>query len=135
MLNRVPFIGVAAILLLQLPGCNREPVAFKPIQQQRSGDYVVLLMNDTGMLKQHAGHLRLEFRNASSNELANVSNVRVETSMKMQGMGPMFGNVSSLREVSSAQYDFDTEFSMTGLWNFLVTFQPNGRVQFNVNAQ
>ena len=59
----------------------------------------------------------------------------IETSMKMQGMGPMFGSVSSIREVFPGVYDFDADFSMVGQWNFLVTFQPNGRAQFNLNAQ
>jgi|ERR1041385_481022 hypothetical protein len=135
MRNRLAFVAVVTVIFVPPAGCSREPSEFKPIQQQRSGDYIVVLLNDTGVLRQHAGHLRLEFRSVSTNQPANVSNVQVEASMKMQGMGPMFGNVSSLREVSSGQYDFDTEFSMAGQWNFLVTFQPNGRIQFNVNAQ
>jgi hypothetical protein len=72
---------------------------------------------------------------SASPEWANVNNAQIETSMKMQGMGPMFGSVSSIREVSPGVYDFDADFSMVGQWNFLVTFQPNGRAQFNVNAQ
>ena len=123
------------MLALQLTACKQQPTEFKSIQQQRSGDYVVVLLNDTGVLKQHAEHLRLEFRNASTNELANVSNVQIETTMKMPGMGPMFGNISSLRQDSRGRYDFDADFPMAGQWNFLVTFQPNGRVQFNASAQ
>src|SRR5437667_8364650 len=104
MRDRLGLLAVLAIVLSQAAGCNREPTEFKQIQQQRSGDYTITLLNDTGVLKQHSGHLRLEFRNASTNELANVSNVQVEASMKMQGMGPMFGNVSSMREVSPGRY-------------------------------
>jgi hypothetical protein len=134
MRNRPAFAGSLAILFM-LAACKGEPATFKPIQQQRAGDYTITLLNNTGFLKQHAGQLRLEFRNAATNEWANVNNVQIETSMKMQGMGPMFGSVSSIREVSPGVYDFDADFSMVGQWNFLVTFQPNGRAQFNVNAQ
>src|SRR6476659_1025598 len=122
------------VLLLQL-GCKGQATDFKQIQQQRSGDYSVTLLNGTGTVKQHTDHLRIEIRNASSNEMANVSNVQIQASMRMPGMGPMLANLSSIRQVSPGVYDFDADFSMAGLWNFLVTFDPNGRVQFNLNAQ
>lgn len=127
----------ALLLMFVLPsvGCNRQSTEFKQIQQQSSGDYTIVLLNDTGALKQHLDHLRLEFRFASTKELANVTNVQMQASMRMPGMGPMFGNVSSMRQVAIGRYDFDADFSMAGQWNFLVTFDPNGRVQFNVNAQ
>ncbi len=133
MLKRVARLSVFVVFILQAAGCNRE--ALKQIQQQHSGDYAVTLFNDSGVLKQHSDHLRLEFRTASSNELVNVNNVHVQASMRMPGMGPMFGNVSSVRQVSPGIYEFDADFSMAGQWNFLVTFEPNGRVQFNLNAQ
>jgi hypothetical protein len=129
MLKRAAFL----VLLLQL-GCKGQSADLKQIQQQRSGDYSVTLLNDTGTMKQRTDHLRLEFRNASTNEMANVSNVQIQASMRMPGMGPMFGNISSIRQVSPGIYDFDADFSMAGLWNFVITFDPNGRVQFNLNA-
>jgi hypothetical protein len=95
----------------------------------------VALLNATGAVKQHSNRFTLEIRNTASNELANVSNVQIQTSMRMPGMGPMFGNISSMRQISPGRYDFDADFSMAGQWNFLVTFDPNGRVQFNLNAQ
>src|SRR5262249_35658422 len=114
---------------------SHQPTEFKQIQLQRSGDYVISLLNDTGVLKQHSSHLRLEFRKSSTNEMANVDNVQIQASMRMPGMGPMFGNVSGIRQVSPGCYEFDADFSMAGQWNFLVTFDPNARVQFNLNAQ
>jgi hypothetical protein len=135
MLDRLARFAVLALLLFESAGCAQQPTEFKEIQAQRSGDYTVKLLNDTGVLKQHSGRLRLEFKNASTNEMANVSNVQIQASMRMPGMGPMFGNVSTLRQVSAGLYEFDADFSMAGQWNFLVTFDPNGRVQFNLNAQ
>jgi hypothetical protein len=115
--------------------CNKQPNTLARIQQIRSGDYTITLLNDTGAVKQHSNKLTLEIRNAASNELANVNNVQIQSSMRMPGMGPMFGNISSIRQVSPGRYVFDADFSMVGQWSFLATFDPNGRAQFSVNAQ
>jgi len=32
-------------------------------------------------------------------------------------------------------YEFDVDLSMAGQWNFIVTFDPNGRVQSNISSQ
>ena len=121
---------------LVLPAsCNKQPGNLGQIQQVRSGDYTVMLLNDTGTVKQHSNRLTLEIRNTASNELANVANVQIQSSMRMPGMGPMFGNLSSMRQVSPGRYEFNADFSMAGQWAFLVTFEPNGRAQFSVNAQ
>ena len=119
---------------LLLPSCSKKADPIQ-IQQVRSGDYTVTMLGDSGSLKLHSNKLMLEIHNATSNEPANVSNVQIQSSMRMPGMGPMFGNVSSVRQVSPGRYEFDADFSMSGQWSFLVTFDPNGRVQFNVNAQ
>jgi YtkA-like len=123
-----------AIAWLQT-SCAKQPANLVQIQQQRSGDYLVTLFNDTGLVKQHSNKLVLEFRNASANEAADVNNVQIQASMRMPGMGPMFGNVSSTRKIGPGRYEFDADFSMAGQWGFLVTFDPNGRAQFNLNAQ
>ena len=127
-----------ALVLILLAGpllsCNKQAGTPVQIQQQRSGDYVVTLLNDTGGVKVHSNKLLLEIRNAS-NEPANVDNVQIQASMRMPGMGPMFGNMSSTRQIGPGRYEFDADFSMAGQWSFVVTFDPNGRAQFNLNAQ
>ena len=62
----LPLLWVLALFI----GCSRQPASFKQIQQQRAGDYTVTLLNEAGAVKQHSDHLRLEIRNASTNELA-----------------------------------------------------------------
>jgi len=123
------------LLLLCICSCSKQPSTLIQIQQQRSGDYTVTLLNDTGVLKEHSNKLMLEIRNASTNQLAPVSNVQIQATMRMPGMGPMFGNMSTTREIAPGRYEFDADFSMAGQWNFVVTFDPMGRVQFNLNAQ
>jgi YtkA-like protein len=124
-----------ALLAILFVSCSRQPTEFKPIQQQRSGDYTVTLLNETGALKLHSDHLRVEIRNASTNELANVSNVQIQASMVMPGMGPMFGTLSTPKQTAPGQYDLDADFGMAGQWNLVVTFDPNGHAQFGVRAQ
>ena len=125
---------LAAVVLLS-SACNRQPSGLKQIQQQRSGDFTVALLNDTGILKQHSDHLRLEFRNASTNELVSVNNLKIQATMIMVGMGPMFGTLSSPKPTAPGQYDLDADVGMAGQWNLIVTFDPNGRVQFTPRAQ
>lgn len=116
-------------------GCNRGGRELQPIQQQRTGDYVVILLGDGGVLQQRSDRLALEFRNGSTNELTDVANVQVQASMVMPGMGPMFGNVSSLQKDRPGRYTFDAQLGMAGQWNIIVTFDPNRRVQFALRAQ
>jgi len=124
-----------ALLAILAVSCSRQPTEFKQIQQQRSGDYTVALLNESGALKQRSDHLRLEIRNASTNDLASVTNVKVQATMIMAGMAPMFGTVSSPRQTAPGQFDLDAEFGMAGQWNLVVTFDPNGRAQFGLRAQ
>jgi hypothetical protein len=127
-------LSVLALLLLYC-SCNKQAANLVQVQQQRSGDYSVTLFNDTGVIKQHANKLVVEVRNASTNEPADVNNLQVQASMRMPGMGPMFGTMSSAQKTGPGRYEFDADFSMAGQWTFLVTFDPNVRAQFNLNAQ
>ena len=126
-------------LLIAVPllwmACTRQAAGLKQIQQQRSGDYIVTLLNESGALKQRSDHLTLEIRSASTNELANITNVQIQASMVMPGMGPMFGTFSPPRQNVPGRFNCDADFGMAGRWAFVVTFDPNGRAQFNLSAQ
>lgn len=124
-----------SMLMVLTASCGGKPETLTQIQQQRSGDYLLTLLNDSGAVKQRSNRLTLEIRNAGSNALAPVSNLQIQSSMRMPGMGPMFGDVTSLKEIAPGRYEFNADFSMAGQWNFVVTFDPNVRVQFNINAQ
>ena len=122
------------LLALLLAGCSRQ-AELKPIQQQKSGDYAITVLNETGVLKQNNDHLRLEVRNASTNELANVNNLKIQASMLMPGMGPMFGTLSAPQQTGPGQYELDANMGMAGQWNLVVTFDPDVRLQFALRAQ
>ena len=135
MRQRLGLTGLLIACPLVWLACSRQATDLKQIQQQRSGDYIVTLLDDSGVLKQHSNHLAIEFRNASTNELADVTNVQIQASMVMAGMGPMFGTLSTPRQDAPGRYYFDADFGMAGRWTFIVTYDPNGRVQFNLSAQ
>jgi hypothetical protein len=123
------------LLVFLVVACSGQPAEFKQIQQQRSGDYNVTLLSETGNLKQHSDHLRVEIRNAATNAPAEVSNVQVQASMIMPGMAPMFGTLSAPRQTAPGQYELDADVGMAGQWSLIVTFEPNGRAQFGLRAQ
>jgi len=125
----------ALFAFLMLPSCNKRPGTLVQVQQVRSGNHVLTLLNDTGAVKQHSNKFTLEIRDAESSALANVTSVQIQATMRMPGMAPMFGNVSSPRQTEPGRYEFDADFSMAGQWSFLVTFDPNGRAQLSINAQ
>ena len=134
MRERLALSAFLIAVALFLPGCNRGSAELKQIQQQRSGDYVIALSSETGVVKR-SDHLTLEFHNASTNELVDANNVQIQASMTMPGLGPMFGTLTPPQHRAPGRYDFDAEFGMVGRWSFIVTFDPNQRVQFNINAQ
>jgi len=122
-------------LAMLVASCAKKTENLTKIQEQRSGDYVLTLFGESAAIKQHSNKLTLEIRNAASNQPADVKNVQVQSSMRMPGMGPMFGEIGTLKMVSAGKYEFSADFSMAGQWSFVVTFDPNGRAQFNLNAQ
>ncbi len=133
--ERFGSISLLIAFPLLLLACSRPAAGLKQIQQQHSGDYIVTVFNESGVLKLRSDHLTVEFRNASTNELANVSNVQIQASMVMPGMGPMFGNLGPPRQDVPGRYDFDADVEMAGQWNLVITFDPKGRAQFALRAQ
>ena len=104
----------------------------KQIQQQRVGDYVVTLSNDTGSLKQGANNLTLEFRKAD--QLADPGTVEVKPMMEMKGMGPMLANTKATPSGTPGRYNVTTDLAMAGPWKVMVTFS-GGESEFNLATQ
>jgi hypothetical protein len=111
-----------------------DSTSLKEIQQQRSGDYVVALLNETGELKQGANVLTLEFRKTSDNELTDVGDVKVESTMTMQ-TGPMLASTKVTPSGTAGRYSINADLSMAGAWKTVVTFGGNQRVEFDLVAK
>ena len=112
-----------------------EPASnLKQIQQQRSGDYMVSLLNESGQLTQGLNQLTLEFHNAK-HELTAVKNVQITSSMTMPGMAPMVGTASIKPTGTAGRYDLSVDLGTTGQWDVAVTFGDGQKVQFALQAQ
>jgi hypothetical protein len=99
---------------------NTTPSDLKQIQQQRSGDYVITLLNETGSLKQGTNNLTLEFRRGD--QLADPGNVEVTPMMDMKGAGPMLANTKATPSSTPGRYNVTTDLSMAGPWKFTIKF-------------
>ena len=78
--------GAAVALGLVLTACGGSDKSnLKQIDQQRTGDYIVTALNETGQVKQGPNKFVLEFRKASDNKLTDVGNVQLNSAMPMPG--------------------------------------------------
>ncbi|HYR88328.1 MAG TPA: FixH family protein [Terriglobia bacterium] len=106
--------------------------ALKQIQEQRSGDYVIALLNESGSLKMGSNSLTLEFRRGD--QLTDPGNVQVKPMMEMKGMGPMLANTTATPSATPGRYNVTTDLAMAGPWKFMVTFS-GGQTEFNLATQ
>lgn len=145
------FIGAASLISAcsasETPGETPSPAVtpaptpaasagnLKEIHQQRSGDYVVVVLNETGDLKQGTNDLTLEFRRTSGNQLADVGDVKVESTMPMKGMSPMMAKTNVTPSGTPGRYNMTADLSMAGNWKTVVTFSGNQKVEFDLGAK
>jgi hypothetical protein len=128
------FLYFMTSLLLLLSGCKTDPSNLKQVQQQRSGDYTVTILSDTGTMKQGSSKFALEFRNAD-NKLVDVGKVEVSPVMEMSGMAPMMGGAEVTSTDTPGRYEVKGSLSMAGLWKVNVRFGDNRNVRFSLNAE
>ena len=107
----------------------------KQIEQQRAGEYLVTVLNETGQLKQGPNKFVLEFRKAADNKLADVGNVQLNSLMPMPGMSPMSGGASATPSGTPGRYNVESDFQMVGTWNFTVKFGGGQQARFSLKAQ
>ena len=107
----------------------------KQIEQQRAGEYLVTVLNETGQLKQGPNKFVLEFRKAADNKLTDVGNVQLNSLMPMPGMSPMSGGASATPSGTPGRYQIESDFQMVGTWTFTVKFGNNQQARFALKAQ
>jgi len=116
----------------QAPAPGAPAAELKQIQQQRSGDYVITLLNESGSLKQGTNNLTLEVRRGD--QLVDPGNVQVKPMMEMKGAGPMLANSRATPSGTPGRYNVTTDLSMAGQWKIMVTF-TGGETGFNLSNQ
>ena len=127
------------VLGLALVACGKsdggDASNLKQIAQQRAGDHVVLLLSESGQLKQGPNKYVLEFRKAADNALVDVGQVKLGSQMAMPGMAPMIGGASATPSSTPGRYNVESNFEMRGKWSFQATFGNDQRVMFPINVQ
>jgi len=129
---RVLFFAATFLFLF---GCKSDPSNLKQVQQQRTGDYTVTILTDSGTMKQGSSSFTLEFRKASDNQLTDVGKVDVSPVMEMSGMAPMMGGAEVTATNTPGRYEVKGNLSMAGLWKVNVRFGENQNVRFSLNAE
>ncbi len=128
-------VAALALVLTACGGSGGDTSNLKQIQQQRAGEYLVTLLNETGQLKQGPNKFVLEFRKASDNQLTDVGNVQLNSLMPMPGMSPMSGGASATPSDTPGRYQIESDFQMVGTWNFTVKFGNGQQARFALKAQ
>ncbi len=136
---RMKLIGavVAAVALgLVLTACGASDKSnLKQIDQQRTGDYLVTALNETGQVKQGPNKFVLEFRKASDNKLTDVGNVQLNSAMPMPGMPPMNAGAYATPSGTAGRYNVESDIQMRGKWTFIVMFGNGQRASLSLNVQ
>jgi hypothetical protein len=117
------------------PKAGADRLNLKVIQQKKSGDFTVSLLNETGQLKMGANTLVLEFRTAADDRLADVGEVQINSTMPMPGMSDMIGEVTVTPTGTPGRFTVTSGFSMLGGWNLKLVYGNGQRVNFAVTAQ
>ena len=128
-------VAALALVLTACGGSGGDTSNLKQIQQQRAGEYLVTLLNETGQLKQGPNKFVLEFRKTSDNQLTDVGSVQLNSLMPMPGMSPMSGGASATPSGTPGRYQIESDFQMAGTWNFTVKFGGGQQAKFALKAQ
>ena len=107
------------------------------VQTVRAGELDVVLLSETGTLRQGRSSFVLEFRRAGTNVLADVGTVRASATMAMPGM-VMSGGVQVAPTGEAGRYLATAEFGMAGAWQMSVEWEGpagTGSVNFEGGVQ
>jgi hypothetical protein len=138
MSTKLIYMALAVVVVLTLAACSRggggDVSDLQQIEQQRTDEYIVSLLNETNQLKQGKEDFVLEFRRASDNKRVDVGNVQASLSMPMPGMPTMIGEASVIPTADPGLYDVKSNISMAGSWQLNVKFEDGKQVRFVLSA-
>jgi hypothetical protein len=134
--------GVTAALIVAtvLVSCSTnkdETSHLKPVETQKVGDLNLVLMNDTGELKEGKNDFVVQFQNQQGQPV-DVGAVQFGSSMAMPSMAPMSGESEATPAGQSGTYRVKSNFAMSGSWRFTVEWngpQGQGKTTFNTNVR
>jgi hypothetical protein len=129
-------LGVA----ISLVGCKSgglDVAKLKPIETHKVGDFNVVLMNDTGELKQGQNDFVVQFQNQQGQPV-DVGEVQLGSNMSMPSMAPMSGESEITSAGTTGTYRVKSNFAMSGAWHFTINWngpQGQGKTAFNSNVR
>ncbi len=133
-------ISVVLGLVAVLAGCNgarNEIDNLKPVETHQAGDINLVLMNDTGELKQGQNDFVVRFQDKQGRPV-DVRAVQFGSSMAMPGMAPMSGDSEATPAGQTGAYRVKSNFAMSGAWHFTVEWsgpQGQNKTTFNTNVR
>ena len=114
--HRIAVLGILSALLLAACANADRASNLKEIQRAQAGMLDLVLLSDTGALKQGKDSFVLEFRNRADQRLVDVRAVKVNATMPMAGMAPMIGNTAITPSGTAGRYEVATDLTMAGSW-------------------
>ena len=133
-------IFAALAVAVSLVGCKGNSLdvsKLKPIETHKVGDINVVLMNDTGELKQGQNDFVVQFQNQQRQPLE-VGEVQLGSNMSMPSMAPMSGESEITPAGTTGTYRVKSNFAMSGAWHFTINWngpRGQGKTAFNSNVR
>ena len=136
-------LAISVVLLLVggaigCKGINADATAgLKPFETRNSGNVTVVLLSDTGELKQGQNDFVMQFRSPQGQPV-DAGDVQLGSSMAMPGMAPMSGDSQITSAGQTGTYRVKSNFAMSGAWHFTISWKgPNGQgsTAFNTNVR
>ena len=129
-------ISAALAVAISLVGCKSSGLdvsKLKPIETHKVGDINVVLMNDTGELKQGKNDFVVQFQNQQGQPVE-VGEVQLGSNMSMPSMAPLSGESEITPAGQTGTYRVKSNFATSGPWLFTVNWngpQGQGKTAFN----
>ena len=126
-----------AVSLVGCKGGSLDVAKLKPIEMHKVGDINVVLMNDTGELKQGRNDFVVQFQNQQGQPV-DVGDVQLGSNMSMPAMAPMSGDSEITPAGQAGTYRVKSNFAMSGAWHFTINWngpQGQGKAAFNSNVR
>jgi YtkA-like len=133
-------IFAALAVAVSLVGCKGNSLdvsKLKPFETHKVGDINVVLMNDTGELKQGQNDFVVQFQNQQGQPV-DVGEVQLGSNMSMPSMAPMSGESEITPAGQTGTYRVKSNFAMSGAWHFTINWngpQGQGKTAFNSNVR
>jgi hypothetical protein len=129
----------AVAITIVLAGCSSkfDVSKLKPIETHKVGDINVVLMNDTGELKQGQNDFVVQFQNQQGQPV-DIGDVQLGSSMSMPSMAPMSGGSEITPSGQTGTYRVKSNFAMSGAWHFTLAWNgPHGpgKTAFNSDVR